>query len=560
MKTCWRSYWWLLLCRKSCRENVLRSSLGANRIWAHELLGKAGKPCCARATDIFPCPKTSITHVNDSVTRAHRRQRLLVIDDDPSLGVIARDLFASDPVDVLAAETGATGLELIRERHPDVVILDHYLPDTNGREVFDQVRALDPRLPVIWVTARGTSETAIEATKVGAFDFLTKPIDLDKLREQVHQAITSRQLMLVPVEINNQSQAQTNPESDTLVGRCNAMQEVYKAIGRIAAHDVPALLVGEPGTGKELVARAIYQHGPRSRQPFMKVRCGDFPAEQLELQLFGEQLPDGTVRHGKIEQIAGGVLLLEELAAIEPGTQSKLLRLVRERKFQRVRGEETLMADVTLLFTTQHDPEALVRSQKLHSDFFYVLSSFLVQLPPLRQRREDLPLLVEHFIHRFSNIHKSFGNGVVRVSHDALRLIQTYDWPGNVAELLAVQRRALLETKGTVLASDYLRRALRNIHEERRSPAPTAMNGQTTASSETITDWPDFVGQRIAGESTEVYAEAMVEMERHVLREVLAYTGGNQAHAARILGITRTSLRKKIHLLGINIGRVVTAG
>jgi two-component system nitrogen regulation response regulator GlnG len=149
---------------------------------------------------------------------------------------------------------------------------------------------------------------------------------------------------------------------------------------------------------------------------------------------------------------------------------------------------------------------------------------------------------------------------VVRVSHDALRLIQTYDWPGNVAELLAVLRRALMETKGTVLASDYLRRALRNINEERRSPSPAATNGSAPISAETITDWPQFVGQRIAGESSEVYAEAMAEMERHVLREVLAHTAGNQAHAARILGITRTSLRKKIHLLGINIGRVVTAG
>lgn len=481
---------------------------------------------------------------------------MLVIDDDPSISVIARDLFAPDPIDVLTAETGEAGMRLVRDRRPDVVLLDHYLPDTNGQEVFTQIREVDSRLPIIWITARGTSETAIEATKYGAFDFLTKPIDFDRLRQQVHQAITSRQLMMVPVEISDPAAAAANgAEGDVLIGRSEAMQEVYKAIGRIASHDVPALLVGETGTGKQLVARAIYQHGQRSTKSFIHVRCDDYAAGQLEKHLFGEQLPSGEVRRGKLEQAIGGTLLLEELSAIEPTVQSRLLRLIRERKFERVGSDETLSADVALLFTAQHDPEALVRSQRLRSDFYYLLCTFLVRLPPLRERREDLPQLTEHFIHRFTNIHRSFGAGVVRVSHDALRLIQTYDWPGNVAELQSVLRRALMDSKGTVLASDYLRRALKNVREERNPPAPMAL---PAPSAEATTDWAQFVARQIAADATELYAEAMAEMERHVLRELLSFTGGNQAHAARILGITRTSLRKKIHALGINLGRALT--
>lgn len=490
----------------------------------------------------------------DNVSRADRRQRLLVIDDDPSISLIARDLFAADPIDVLSAETGEAGMRLVHDRRPDVVLLDHYLPDAKGHEVFAKIRQCDPRLPIIWITARGTSETAIEATKYGAFDFLTKPIDFDRLRQQVHQAITSRQLMLVPVEIADPASSANSESADVLIGRSAAMQEVYKAIGRIASSDVPALLVGEPGTGKQLVARAIYQHGQRAQKTFLRVHCGDFPAGQLEKHLFGEELPGGEIRRGKIEQVVGGTLLLEELDAIEPAVQTRLIRLIREQKFERVNGEQTLTADVVLLFTTQHDPEALVRAQRLRSDFFYLLSAFMVRLPPLRERREDLSLLVEHFIHRSANIQRSFGTGVVRVSHDAMRLIQTYDWPGNVAELQSVLRRALMDTKGTVLASDYLRRALKNVREERNPPATLA---SSQPSIEATTDWAQFVAQRIQGESTELYADAIAEMERHVLRELLNYTNGNQAHAARILGITRTSLRKKIHALGINLGRAM---
>ncbi len=498
--------------------------------------------------------------MND-ISKARRRQRLLVIDDDPSVSVIARDLFATDQIDVLSAETAAAGVEILRERRPDVVVLDHYLPDGSGIEVFEQIRQFDSRLPVIWITARGTSDTAIEATKLGAFDFLTKPIDLDKLREQVHQAIQSRQLMLVPVEIAEHATA-SSPEADRLVGRCAAMQEVYKAIGRIAAHDVPVLLVGEPGTGKKLVARAIYQHGTRSSKPFLRLRCGDFSAAQLEAELFGQELATGgtSPRPGKLEQAQGGTLLLEEIAVIAPATQSKLMRLLKERKYERVGGSQTLTADTMLIFTTQHDPEALVKGQQLRSDLYYLLSTFVVRIPPLRERREDLPLLIEHFIHHFSNIHKSFGTGVVRVSHDALRLLQSYTWQGNVAELQAVLRRALIETKGTVLPSDYLRRALKITRAEREQASADSTGAASASQPEFITDWPRLVRERIAADSTEIYAEAVQEMERQVLREILAHTAGNQAQAARLLGITRTSLRKKIHTLGINIGRVVTAG
>jgi DNA-binding NtrC family response regulator len=484
--------------------------------------------------------------------RQRRLQRLLVIDDDPSVHLIARDVFNDGTLEVLCAESAAAGLQLARERRPDVVLLDHYLPDGSGVDVYQSLRELDARLPVIWITASSESATAIEATRIGAFDYLTTPIDLERLARQVQQALTSRQLMLVPVGVVDAQEAQ----AEALIGRSPAMQEVYKAIGRLAASDVPVLLVGQPGTGKQLAARAIHQHGPRAAQPFVEVRCRDLPPGELSRHLFGEVLADGSVRRGRIDQAAGGVLLLEDLASIDLATQSQLLRLVKEQSFARVGSDAVEPANVNLIITAQHDPEALVRDEQLHTDFYFLLSAFMVRLPPLCERAEDIPLLVEHFVRRFGNVGQSFGNQVLRVSHDALHLLQSYSWPGNVAELQAVLRRALLETKGTVLASDYLRRALRHDQEAHAPRAESVETATRSASGDEVTDWPRFVKQRIAANANELYAEAMAEMERHVLAEILAYTRGNQAQAAKILGITRTSLRKRIHSLGISIPRV----
>lgn len=472
---------------------------------------------------------------------------MLVIDDDPSMALIARDVFANASIEVLTAANSESGVELVRARRPDVVVLDHYLPDGDGLHAFQRIREFDARLPVIWVTACNRSDTAIAATRLGAFDYLTKPVDFDKLRHQVLQAIESRQLMLVPVEIG--SEATPDSEADVLIGRSAAMQDVYKAIGRIAAHEVPALLVGETGTGKELVARAIYQHSPRHTRQFLRVRSSDFSPAELERELFGSAgdatgLPD---RHGRIDQAAGGMLLLEEIGAIAPATQGKLLRLIREGVFERPGAGRTVTVDVTLLFTSQHDPEQLVRSERLRSDLYYLLRAFAVRLPPLRERREDLPLLVEHFIHRQANIRKSFDAGVVRVSSEAMRLLESYAWPGNITELEAVLRRALIETKGTVLASDYLCQALGTRNDASPIEPATALS-----------DISSFAQERLAAGSTCIYDEALERMERELLSAILAHTGGNQAQAARLLGMTRTSLRKKIHLLGIPLDRRAT--
>jgi DNA-binding NtrC family response regulator len=489
--------------------------------------------------------------VNDALPRTRRTQRLLVIDDDPSIHLIVRDVLAPLPIEVVCAASGEAGLKLCRERRPDVVLLDHYLPDTSGAEVFDGIRQLDPRLPVIWITASSASETAIEATRLGAFDYLTKPINLDRLAEQVELALSARQLMLVPVEIDATATAAT--ESDVLIGRSPAMQEVYKAIGRLAASDYPVLLVGEAGTGKQLVARAIYQHGPRAAKPFLQVRCRDLPPDRLAAHLFGEQLVDGTTLPGKLDQAAGGTLLLEDLSAIDLATQSRLLRLLQERQFQRLGSETVAAADVALMITSQVDPLTLVTQKELHSDFYFALSAFVVRLPSLRERPEDVPLLAEHFVRRFANVHKSFGQDVLRVSHDALNLLQTYRWPGNVAELQSVLRRALLETKGTVLASDYLRRVLHSDQQAVEHPDASPASAST---GDAVTNWSQFVRDRIAAQSGDAYAEAIAEMEQHVLRELLDHTRGNQAQAAKILGITRTSLRKRIQALGIHIPRL----
>lgn len=473
---------------------------------------------------------------------------MLVIDDDPSIAMIVEEALRGTDISIQGATTGAKGLYQLSQYRPDILFLDHLLPDSDGLRILAEVRKFDCRLPVIFVTARNSSELAIEAMKRGAFDFLTKPLKLNKIAEKTNQALESRQLMLMPVQLPSQN-GEGDPTVDSLVGDCPRMQDVYKAIGRAAAHDVPVLLEGEVGTGKKLVARAIYQHGRRRERPFLKVCCSDFSGHWLESELFGHEshaFPGaGGKRIGKIEQCQGGTILLEEISAIPLPLQSKLVRLIHEKRFERTGGIEPIPSDVTLLFTSSQNTETLASDGAIRQDLYYLLSSFTIKLPPLREREADLPKLVDHFVSQFCHIERIAQSGVVRTSPEALRLLSEYIWPGNVAELCSVLRRALIESHGTVIAGDFLRAALRDASRERvQSKSEEQVRREY---------WEEFLRQRYAAGSNDIYTESVIEMERHVLSLLLQKTGGNQAKAARMLGITRTSLRKKINYLGLVI-------
>ncbi len=385
---------------------------------------------------------------------------LLVVDDEPNVVYSLQRGLQSDELQVLTASTAKQGLDLIQQQQVDVVILDVRLPDLSGLEAFERLRRLDPRLPVILITAYGTTETAIEAMKRGAFEYLLKPVDFHQLREVVRKAIELSRLRRI-LAVFEQTQL-GDTEVDCIVGRCASMQEVYKAIGRVASQDLTVLILGESGTGKELVARAIYQHSRRSTAPFLAINCAAIPEMLLESELFGHERGAFTSadrrRLGKFEQADGGTIFLDEIGDMTSATQAKVLRLLQEQRFERLGDNETIQTDVRVLAATNQNLEALVAAGRFRKDLLYRLNGFAIHLPPLRARKEDLPLLVEHFVRLFN---RKLGKHVEAVSPEALEILEAHDWPGNVRELQSAIRYALVHVSGEVLTPDCLPQNLR---------------------------------------------------------------------------------------------------
>src|SRR5438477_3440399 len=376
---------------------------------------------------------------------------LLLIDDDPALiPVQVRQAFPPPTHQVELAGTGAEGLQRVGDGPPDVILLDLGLPDQSGLEVYQQIRQLDARIPVIFVTMAKGADAAIEAMKQGAYDYLFKPLDLRQLRRVVGEALEVSRRMREPAVV-----AETAPDPDVdgaIVGTCPAMREVYKAIGRVAGQGVPVLITGESGTGKELVARAVYQHSARAKAPFLALNCAAIPENLLESELFGHEKGAFTGadrrRIGKFEQCNGGTIFLDEIGDMPLALQAKMLRLLQEQSFERVGGNETVRTDVRLIAATHHDLKADSAQGTLRSDLFYRLDVFTIHLPPLRERGDDLPVLVGHYLRRFS---RELGREVLEVAPEALERLRGYGWPGNIRELQSVLKQALLQASGTTL-------------------------------------------------------------------------------------------------------------
>ncbi|HEY1190327.1 MAG TPA: sigma-54 dependent transcriptional regulator [Gemmata sp.] len=470
---------------------------------------------------------------------------LLVIDDEPAIRHAFQRAFRDSAFAVRTATTAGEGLAEIGHERPDVVVLDVHLPDASGFDTFRKVRAIDARIPVILVTGHGTTDLAIEAMKEGAYEYLLKPLELAELRQLIDRAARSSRLMRTPAAMPEVEQAPVL--SDVLLGRCPAMQEVYKAVGRVAAQNVTALILGESGTGKELVARAIYQHSKRADKPFLAINCAAIPEPLLESELFGHEKGAFTgadrKRIGKFEQCHGGTIFLDEVGEMAPLTQAKILRLIQEQRFERLGGTETVRTDVRLIAATNADLEQMAEDGRFRRDLYFRLNVFTITLPPLRERGDDVGLLIEHYLKRFG---RELGKPVAEVAPAASAALRAYPWPGNVRELQSVLKQSVLQMSGSALLADFLPPHV-------RSPAgPAAPTGDSGAF-----DWDQFVGGRIDASSENLYAEALERMEREVLVRVLKYTEGNQLQAARILGITRGSLRNKIRTLGISIARSV---
>jgi nitrogen regulation protein NR(I) len=474
---------------------------------------------------------------------------LLVIDDDRSVVHVFRRGFQNTDVEVLSASSAAEGLELFGRCHPDVVILDILLPDQSGLDTFQQIHKRDPSIPVVFITASGTSHTAIEAIKLGAFDYLLKPLDFPKIRDLVGQAFKIRRFLHVPVRVNEPAENRT-AGTDALVGRCPAMQDVYKAVGRVAAQNVNVLIRGESGTGKELVARAIYQHSPRATGRFLAVNCAAIPETLLESELFGHEKGAFTgaesKRIGKFEQCSGGTLFLDEVGDMTPLMQSKVLRVLQEQKFERVGGNETIRTDVWIIAATNRNLEQMLNEGAFRPDLYYRLNGYSIKLPALRERTEDIPVLVEHFLAIFN---RELGKGVCQVPPETMELLSHHPWPGNVRELQSVLRQSLLQATGPLLLPEFL-------------PFPVSSDGRTafleSVGGDGRTSLLDgFIEERLRAGSEGLYAESLAFMERRLLTRVLRHTQGNQSRASKLLGITRGSLRSKIRMLGITINQAV---
>src|SRR5262245_35863854 len=429
---------------------------------------------------------------------------LLLIDDDPALlpGQV-RQAFPAPAPRVEVAASGAEGLERIGARTPDVILLDLGLPDQSGLEVYQRIRRLDARIPVIFVTVAKTADAAIEAMKQGAYDYLCKPLDPKQLRRVVGEALEVARQMRQPAVV-----AETAADPDVegaIVGSCPAMREVYKAIGRVAAQDVPVLITGESGTGKELVARALYQHSKRARAPFLALNSAAIPETLLESELFGHEKGAFTGadrrRIGKFEQVSGGMLFLDEVGDMPLALQAKVLRLIQEQTFERVGGNETIRTDVRLIAATHRDLKAWSEQGKFRTDLYYRLNVFAIHLPPLRERGDDLAVLVRHYLRRFS---RELGRDVQEVAPEALARLRAYSWPGNIRQLQSVLKQALLQARGPVLLPEFLP----ELAVEPGGPVP----GPPSAGDDP--DMEAFVRLCLAADHGDQYAQAHGRLDR----------------------------------------------
>jgi DNA-binding NtrC family response regulator len=462
-------------------------------------------------------------------------QKLLVVDDEPNVLYSLQRSLQSDVLQVLTAQTARQGIETARQERPDAVLLDVRLPDMSGLDAFEGIRQVDPRLPVIVMTAYASADTAIEAMKRGAFEYLVKPVDLHQLREVVANAVRLSHLTHVPPLIDDGVQA--DGDTDRIVGRSAVMQEVYKAIGRVSPLDVNVLILGESGTGKELVARAIFHHSHRSNKPFLAINCAAIPETLLESELFGHERGAFTsanqLRIGKFEQANGGTIFLDEIGDMSSSTQAKVLRVLQDQTFQRVGGNET-----------NQSLEQAVTEGRFRQDLYYRLKVYTILVPPLRDRHDDLAMLADHYIRAYS---RELGLSIKRLAPESLAALTRHRWPGNVRELQSAIKFALVNCRGDVLTPECLPESCRS------GSAGTWSSGEGPASLDVVR----LVRSLLASNTPEVYREVLSSVDRVVLEEVLRHTHGNQVEASQLLGISRTTLRAKLQTLGLAVEKQV---
>ena len=464
---------------------------------------------------------------------------ILIIDDDLQLCKSFSKILEQEGYSVQTATSGEEGLQAVRDCRPSVVVLDYRLPQMNGIEAFQAIHAEHPKLPVIICTAFGGMETAIEAIKMGAFDYITKPFEVPDMLATLAKAVEASRFMASPVDVSPDHHLDGH---EAIIGRSPAMFEVYKAIGKVSGTDATVLIRGESGTGKELAARAIYQHSQRFGRPFLVINCVAIPETLLESELFGYEKGafTGAVHRkpGKIEQANKGTVFLDEIGDMPMSIQSKLLRLLQERSMERLGGRDVVPIDVRILAATSRNLEEAVKAGRFREDLYYRLKVVTVTMPPLRERLQDIPLLAEYFLCRYAQEMQISNPGITA---QALETLQSSTWPGNIRELSNVLQKTLIFNQGAPIQPEAV--LLPGMNED-----PEAVKG---ADPEQVRTWIRSLFS--ASNGGKLYDSCLDAFSSLVITEALNVTNGNRSQAARLLGLSRPTLHSKIDKLGIEI-------
>ncbi len=463
---------------------------------------------------------------------------ILIIDDDDQLRNSFKKLLAEEGYKVESAASGEAGLNIVKNESLDLVILDMRLPGMNGIETFKKIHEIEPKLPVIIMTAYGTTETAIETTKLGAFDYILKPFDVPDMLELIRLALNASRFMRSPVDIDTISEEYSR---DAIVGRSTEMQEIYKAIGRVSPTDATVLIRGESGTGKELVARAIYQHSLRADKPFLVINCVAIPETLLESELFGYEKGAFTGaahrRVGKIEQAHEGTVFLDEIGDMPMNLQAKILRLLQEKSIERLGGREKIRTDVRIIAATNRDLEEAISAGRFREDLYYRLKVVTIRLPPLREKQSDIPVLADYFLSRFS-AEKGMSNP--GITSEAKAIFLKHPWQGNVRELANTIQKALIFNRGAPLSPEDITIPIKN---EKSCPGDSLDKNDKNGDAQ-LRQW--LRGELTTRSGENIFDSCMDSIASLIISEALNICEGNRSKAAKLLGLSRPTLHSKI--------------
>ncbi|MDW8467878.1 MAG: nitrogen regulation protein NR(I) [Burkholderiales bacterium] len=457
-----------------------------------------------------------------------------IVDDDRSIRWVFEKALSREGIPYASYGSAREAIEALEREPPQVLVSDIRMPGTSGLELMQAVKARHPGVPVIVMTAYSDLESAVAAFQGGAFEYLPKPFDVDKAVDLIRRALDESQ--------REQEALESVGGEPEILGQAPAMQEVFRAIGRLSQSSATVLLTGESGTGKELVARALHRHSTRAERPFIAINTAAMPKDLLESELFGHERGSFTgalaTRRGRFEQAEGGTLFLDEIGDMPPELQTRLLRVLADGTFYRVGGHQQLKANVRVIAATHHNLEARVREGLFREDLYHRLNVIRIRLPALRERREDIPLLARHFLARSA---RELGVEPKRLSEEALACIVRHDFPGNVRQLENLCRWLTVMAPGQVVGAGDL--------------PPEFVEGAAAAPSAAATDWlaalEREVERRFARGETAVLQALAREFERTLIERALARTGGRRIEAAGLLGIGRNTITRKIHELGI---------